>query len=159
MSETSGGDVSIRRASLQCPAAERLINALNDELSDEYPEPGATHFSLDAHEVEEGHGAFLIAYCDGDPIGCGAVRLLDHYTAEIKRMYVVPEARGKGVGARILAALEMECRRLGAYRLQLETGERQGQAVALYARAGFVRIPPFGEYINSPLSVCMEKKL
>jgi GNAT superfamily N-acetyltransferase len=114
---------------------------------------------LNPGEVAEGCGAFLIAYCNGKPIGCGAVRKLDSDTAEIKRMYVAPEARGGGIGKRILLALEEETRRLGVRRLVLETGERQHEAMALYARFGFARIPAFGEYVDSPLSVCLGKNL
>ena len=136
-----------------------LINALNAELKRQYPEEGATHFRLDPDEVAKGRGAFLVAYAGGKPIGCGAIRKLDSDTAEIKRMYVVPESRGKGISKSILKALEEEARRLGVRRIVLETGERQIEAMALYTRAGFARIPPFGEYLNSPLSVCMAKEI
>ena len=74
-------------------------------------------------------------------------------------MYIAPSVRGRGVGHRMLTALEAEARRLGVTRLVLETGERAHEAMKLYARAGFVRIPRFGEYINSPLSLCMAKDL
>ncbi|WP_437818266.1 GNAT family N-acetyltransferase [Sorangium sp. So ce1078] len=67
--------------------------------------------------------------------------------------------RGRGVARAVLAALEEEARRLGVTRLVLETGERQPEALALYSRTGFRRIPPFGEYVDSPLSVCLEKLL
>ena len=92
-------------------------------------------------------------------MGCGAIRRLDADTAEIKRMYVEPGARGQGVGRAVLAALEAEGRRLGVTRIMLETGERQVEALALYSRAGFVRIPAFGEYVASPLSLCMGKEV
>jgi GNAT superfamily N-acetyltransferase len=154
-----GNDVELRREDLASAVASALIAALNAELTERYPEEGANHVQLDAEEVAEGRGAFLVAYVDGRPLGCGAVRRLDPQTAEIKRMYVDPAARGRGVGRRVLAALEVEARRLGARRLVLETGERQPESLALYARAGFTRIPLFGEYVGSPLSVCMEKAL
>ncbi|XXX46314.1 GNAT family N-acetyltransferase [Sorangium sp. So ce119] len=152
--------VEIRRASIASPAAQALIEALNAELSSRYPEEGANHFALEEDEVAEDRGAFLVARDgDGRPLGCGALRRLDARTAEIKRMYVPPEARGRGVARAVLAALEAEARRLGVTRLVLETGERQPEALALYTRAGFRRIPPFGEYVDSPLSVCLEKLL
>jgi putative acetyltransferase len=151
--------VTIRRADLLSPDAQALIAALNAELSAAYPEPGATHFRLDADDVAEGRGVFLMAM-DGDrPTGCGAVRRLGRRSGEIKRMYVVPEARGRGVGREILSALEAEARGLGLTRLLLETGQRQTEAIALYERAGFSRIPTFGEYVGSPTSVCMAKEL
>jgi len=149
----------IRREDLLSSVAAALIQSLNSELSGRYPEEGANHFRLDPQEVAEGHGAFYVAYKEDQPVGCGALRLLDAGTAEIKRMYVAPGTRGQGIGRRLLDSLESEARRLGARRLVLETGDRQPEALALYARAGFSRIPAFGEYMGSPLSVCMGKAL
>ena len=150
---------TIQRSNLVSAGADKLIKALNEELIELYPEDGANHFRLDPEEVEEGRGAFFIAFSNRDPIGCGAVRLIDASTAEIKRMYVIPPARGIGLGHKILKTLTAEAVRLGAGRIVLETGERQAEALALYIRAGFNRIPAFGEYITSPLSLCMEKNL
>jgi GNAT superfamily N-acetyltransferase len=87
------------------------------------------------------------------------VRRIDAETAEIKRMYVAPTSRGKRIGRRILLALERVAERLGASRIVLETGQRQPEALALYRRSGYVDIPLFGEYVGSPLSVCLEKRL
>jgi GNAT superfamily N-acetyltransferase len=159
MSDAHPVTIEIRREDISSAVAASLIVALNAELSTRYPEEGANHFRLDADEVAEGRGAFFIAYADGKPVGCGATRRLDAGTTEIKRMYVSPDARGRGVGRAILTALEAESHRLGVRRIVLETGERQPEALALYARAGFARIPAFGEYIGSPLSVCMAKRL
>jgi len=152
--------VEIGPTSILSDAATDLISALNAELSAVYPEPGATHFRLDPDEVAPGRGAFLVARVDGAPVGCGAVRRLDDHNAELKRMYVVPSLRGRGVGRALLAALEAEARALGADRLVLETGVRQTAALALYRRAGFVDIPPYGEYAASAdTSVCLAKGL
>jgi putative acetyltransferase len=151
--------VEIKREEISSPSAQALIRDLNGELRERYPEPGANHFRLDAEEVAEDRGAFLVAYRSEVPVACGAIRLDRSQTAEIKRMYVVPEARGKGISRLILAALEAEGRKLGARRLVLETGERQTEALSLYERAGFVRVPRFGEYVSSPLSICMAKDL
>jgi GNAT superfamily N-acetyltransferase len=154
----------IRRALLADPIARTLIAALNAELLGRYPEEGATHSRLDPDEVASGRGAFVVAWRDHAAIGCGAVRRLDEDVAgvgaaELKRMYVVPSARGGGVGAAILAALEGVAQALGVTRLVLETGERQPEALALYRRTGFVEIPRFGAYVESALSVCMAKTL
>lgn len=151
--------IDIRRAEIASPIVQQLILALNAELEDMYPEEGANHFRLDANEVVDGRGAFLVAYRDGQAVGCGAVRRNDPRVAEIKRMYVTPKERGRGIARQVLTALENEARQLGVSRLVLETGLRQVEALALYRRAGFVEIPLFGEYIDSPLSVCMEKTL
>ena len=154
-----GGPVDIRREEITSNVAGALIAALNAELTKMYPEDGACHFRLDAAEVEEGRGAFLVARVGGQPGGCGAVRRVDDGTGEIKRMYVAPSLRGRGIGARLLAALEDEARRLRIARLVRETGTRQTAALRLYRAAGWVEIPPFGEYVGSPLSVCMAKRL
>lgn len=151
--------LEFHRAELSSAAAAALIAALNAELSAVYPEPGATHFRLEAGEVLEGRGAFLVGYAGRRPLACGAVRRLDAETVEIKRMYVVPEERGRGIGRQLLRALESEARRLGALRIVLETGTRQAAARALYESVGFGPIPPYGEYVGSPVSVCMEKRL
>jgi len=130
------------------------------ELTGVYPEAGATHFALDPAEVSEGQGAFLVVYQDGLPVGCGAVRRIDPETAELKRMYVAPTVRGKGLGRRLVAALEIEARSLGVQRLVLETGIRQASALALYRTTGFQPIPLYGEYLLSPeTSICLGKVL
>ena len=152
--------LEIVRAQLESPEAQALIRELNAELQALYPEPGANHFRVDAEELTPGRGAFLIGYVDGKPLACGAIRKHNDRTAEIKRMYVKPAARGQGLSRQILTALEAEGRALGVRRLVLETGSRQVEALALYSRAGFIKIPLFGEYLNSAeTSVCMEKEL
>ncbi|HEV8532453.1 MAG TPA: GNAT family N-acetyltransferase [Methylomirabilota bacterium] len=157
--EAAPTGLTIQRSDILAPEARALIEALNAELSSRYPEEGATHFRLDAEEVVDGRGAFLIASVAGEPVGCGAVRRIEERTAEIKRMYVNPAERSRGVGRALLAALEAEARGLGMARLVLETGLRQPEAIALYERTGFSRIALFGEYVGSPLSVCMAKDL
>ena len=159
MSNLSEGTIEIRREALGSPVAASLIRSLNAELSARYPEEGATHFRLDPEEVAGGRGAFLVAYVSGEPIGCGAIRRVDAETGEIKRMYVAPASRGRGIGRAIVRALEAEARGIGISRIVLETGTRQAEALALYPSLGFEQIPAFGEYVGSPLSVCMAKKL
>lgn len=96
---------------------------------------------------------------DGRAIGCGAFRVLDATTAEVKRMYVEPSHRGRGVGREVLAALEASARRLGVTRLVLETGTKQAAAIGLYRAAGFVEVDCWGEYASSPSSKCFAKSL
>ena len=152
--------ITIERAELTGEVGRSLIDALNAELSALYPEPGANHFQLDPTEVAESCGVFLVAYREGAPVGCGALRLLDAETAELKRMYVSPIVRGKGLGRRLVLALEAEARTLGVRRLVLETGVRQAAALGLYRATGFHPIPLFGEYCLSPeTSVCLGKDL
>ena len=152
--------ITIARAELTADVSRALIGRLNAELSGAYPEPGATHFGLEPKEVAAGRGAFLVVYHDGTPVGCGALRLLDAATGELKRMYVSPAVRGKGLGRRLVAALESEARALGLRRLVLETGIRQTAALALYRATGFQPIPLYGEYVLSPdTSICLGKDL
>lgn len=152
--------IEIRRASPLVPDALELIAALNAELSAMYPEAGATHFSLESEEVARGRGAFFVVYYDAAPAGCGAVRLLDSETAELKRMYVRPGLRGVGIGSQLVSQLEAEAKTLGARRLVLETGCRQEAALSLYRRCGFEPIALYGEYRLSPAtSVCLGKSI
>ena len=125
-----------------------------------FPEPGANHFSLSPTQVDAGQGAFLIAYLDDVAVGCGAVRRLDVTTAELKRMYVDPVVRGRGVGRALVEALECEARLLGVRQIVLETGTRLAPAVRLYEGMGYMRIPLFGEYLaSSETSLCFGKSL
>lgn len=159
----------IERESLTSSVASELIATLNAELSALYPEPGATHFSLDPDEVAPGSGIFVVARRHDRPIGCGALRRVREATlvrelgpdvGELKRMYVAQEVRGQGFGRALLDRLEAEARTLGLARLVLETGTRQLEALALYRRAGFKEIPAYGEYAaSSTTSVCMAKEL
>ncbi len=152
--------ITIARADLNAEVSRALIGALNDELRGLYSEPGATHFRLDPDEVTDGRGIFLVAYRDGNPVACGALRLLDGETAELKRMYVAPAVRGKGLGRRLVTALEAEARALNVRRLVLETGVRQTAALALYRATGFRPIPLYGEYcLSVKTSVCLGKTL
>ena len=152
--------VEIRRETLASPEAARLITALNAELSGTFPEPGACHFSLSQTDIAPGAGAFLIAYLDDTAVGCGAVRRIDDSTAELKRMYVDPSARGRGIGRALVAALESEARQLGVTGVVLETGTRLTRAIRLYEASGYARIPLFGEYLSSPdTSLCFGKRI
>jgi putative acetyltransferase len=159
VTHSASSRASIVKESLETRVAQELIFSLNNELSERYPEPGATHFQLAAEEVADGRGAFLVAYLDSRAVACGALRTIEPGLGEIKRMFVRPTARGRGIGRAVLDALEAEARQLGLRRLVLETGSRQAEALALYQRAGYSRIPAFGDYLDSPLSVCMAKDL
>lgn len=152
--------MQIRRGTLTSADAALLIEALNAELLAMFPEPGATHFSLSSSQVSIGDGAFLIAYLDDVAVGCGAVRRLDAATVELKRMYVSPCERGKGIGRALVNALEREACKLGATKVVLETGTRLAPAIKLYEAMGYSRIQLFGEYRSSPdASLCFGKTL
>lgn len=152
----------IRRSDIRSATARRLVQALNAEMLERYPEDGTADLfklELDIDEVAQGQGLFLVAYSDGVPLACGALKLLDPDTAEIRRMYVDPRGRGRGLGRRLLAALEAEARLLGAEQLVLGTGPRQPDAIALYINSGFSEIEAFGGYETHPLNLFMGKRL
>src|SRR5690349_3006493 len=152
-------DLVIRRESIESRAALDLTNELNTELAHRYPEDDANYFRLEPSEVEPGHGTFLIARVEQMPVGCGAVRRIELDIAEVKRMYVLPKYRSQGVGLALLERLEQAARDLQVTRLVLGTGARQPESLGLYTKAGFAQIPLFGEYRDSPLSICMEKRI
>ncbi|GAA2058501.1 MULTISPECIES: GNAT family N-acetyltransferase [Streptomyces] len=95
----------------------------------------------------------------GAALACGALRRLDAGSAEVKRMYVAPQARGTGVAAAVLRALEAAAVERGWTTLRLETGHRQPDAERFYRRQGYRPIPLFGAYVGSAISVCYERVL
>jgi putative acetyltransferase len=102
---------------------------------------------------------YRVAYREGQPVGCGALRPLQPWVAEVRRMFVTRAARRAGVAAALLGELERRAHAMGYRLLRLETGNRQAPAIALYERCGFRRIAPFGPYVGDPTSVCFEKPL
>lgn len=130
------------------------LDAYQDTL---YP-PESRH-ALDLRSLLQPNVVFAVARdAQGRAVGCGAVVLgPDH--GELKRMYVQPAARGQGVAARLLGLLEAQAQARGCTQLRLETGPRQPEALALYARGGYQRCGPFGSYRDDPLSVFMQKSL
>jgi GNAT superfamily N-acetyltransferase len=139
--------------------ARRLIEALDAHLASRYPPEQRFGPNLKPAQIAPGLGTFVVARADGRAVGCGAVRLLDPTTVEVKRMYVDPEMRGRGVAKEILAHLEAAGRELGARRAVLETGIYQDEAIGLYRRAGYTEVACWGEYTTSPTSVCYEKRI
>jgi len=139
--------------------ARRLVAALDAHLAQFYPPQQRFGPNLKAEHLEAGRGTFLVARDGGRAIGCGAIRLLDETTAEVKRMYVEPDQQGKGVGWAVLKNLEAVAQQMGVRRLVLETGVHQDAAITLYRRAGFTQVECWGEYASSPASICFEKDL
>ncbi len=109
--------------------------------------------------VVHGDASYLVVVLDGRAVGCGAVQRLGPGTAEIKRMYVRPAHRGRGIARQLLAALEEYALAGGDAVLRLETGTYLPAAIALYRSSGYLPIPVYGEYVGNPYSVCFEKRL
>lgn len=101
----------------------------------------------------------VVAYINGKAIGCGAIRKYDTDLIEIKRMFVAMDARGQGVGSKILAELEDWAKEMGFKNTILETGNMLHEAVKLYKRNNYIQIPNYGQYEKIEKSICFTKKL
>jgi len=101
----------------------------------------------------------IVAYKDDKPISCGAIREYSPTTMEVKRMYTLHEERGKGIATKILIELEKWATELSYQKCILETGWRQPDAIRLYEKNGYKRIPNYGKYAGLENSVCFEKEV
>lgn len=101
----------------------------------------------------------VMAYEDEVAVGCGAIKQFGDDAMEVKRMYVEPSRRGAGIGVLLLAELEKWAKELGHLKCVLETGKRQPEAIRLYEKCGYERIPNYGQYVGMENSVCFEKGL
>ena len=147
--------IEVRTADWNDPAGVQLRTDQQAEVSARY---GVDDSEPGPKPTADSITVFFIAY-DGDvPVGCGALRAIDDRHGEVKRMYVIPDRRGSGVSVAILRALESDAQARGWERLVLETGVEQPDAVRFYEREGYTRIPNFGYYADSPISLCYEKR-
>ncbi len=101
----------------------------------------------------------IVAYKDNEPVGNGAMRQLADDTLEVKRMYVPPSQRGQHIASMILAELEKWAKELGFKKCVLETGHNQPEALKMYDKSGYRRIPNYGQYADVYNSVCFEKEI
>lgn len=159
-----GSPIEIRPERPDHPQVVALLAALDHYLASLY-EPEANHI-LDVQALLAPEVRFLAAWQDGRIVGCGATRRMpaeaetdDHPYGEIKRMYVVPEARGQRIAERVLAALEQGLIDDGITQALLETGGDQTEAIRLYERCGYRRRGPFGGYPDNGLSWFYAKDL
>jgi len=144
--------IDIRRVGYLDPDARVLVAAALDDLRGRYGDGDGDATPIDPADFEPPRGAFLVAYLDGEPVASGAWRGrgADGTTAEIKRMYTAPAARGRGIARAVLAGVERSAREHGRSRIVLETGDRQPEAIQLYLSAGYSRIADFGFYKDEP---------
>ncbi|MER5954391.1 GNAT family N-acetyltransferase [Streptomyces sp. NPDC001893] len=157
---------TLQRVSFGHPDAIKLNDRVQLEYAERYGDDGDVT-PLDPTMFDAPRGLYLIAYDDGGtPLATGGWRTQDRndegYSdgdAELKRMYVTPEARGLGLARRILAALEDDARAAGRSRMVLETGLKQPEAIALYGSSGYTPCGKFGHYRFEELSRCFAKTL
>ena len=137
--------------------AAALIAELDAHLEPLYPSASRHGFSVQKLVAES--VAFFVVRVDDTPAGCGGIKLFGAEYGEVKRMYVRPAFRGQGLARLLLDHLADYAKTHGIAVLRLETGIHQHAAIGLYERAGFRRIPPFGEYRDEAVSRCYEKRI
>jgi len=145
---TSVTEIEFRTAPFDDGDAAVLVQALHAEMAVIYEGldmDSSNMPTVGAAELGAPHGTFLVGYEHGEPICCGGVKRLDEHHCELKRMYVVPRARGRGVARRLLGALEHAAAQLGYTIARLATGPRQPAARHLYESAGYVVIGNFND--------------
>ena len=148
------------KVSLESPDQPDVITLIAqlDAYQDSLYPPESRHL-LDLASLKLPNVIFVVARDEKSrAVGCGAVVVQPEY-GELKRTFVHPEARGKGVAKAVLAVLEAKAKLAGCELLALETGPFQPEALGLYARCGYERTGPFGKYWNDPLSVFMQKRI
>ena len=150
-------DLELREEPYDGPSAQTLIAQVQQEYVVRYGGPDTA--PVEPGEFSAPHGRFVVGYLDIEPVAMGGVRSLGDGTVEVKRMFVVPECRGRGLSRVVLARLEELAAELGATRVVLETGLKQPEAMALYASFGYDRIDGFGHYRDEPLSASYGKLL
>ena len=133
------------------PGLSALLDAAFAEL--------VTRYGAEGRSLVHAAARYLVASFAGQPAGCVALQPAGPTTGELKRMYVSPEFRGRGIGRALLTELEELASGLGYARIRLATGVRQPEAIALYERSGYSLTPPYGKYVNDPLCRCYEKTI
>jgi GNAT superfamily N-acetyltransferase len=141
-------DLELRDESYDGPVGRLLVERVQQEYVARYG--GRDETPVDPAEFAVPGGRFLVGFLDGEPVACGGIRVTGPDVAELKRMYVDPAQRGRGFARLLLAALEEAARGLGCTRVQLETGDRQPEAIRLYQTSGYLPVEPFGHYRCTP---------
>ncbi|WP_339710093.1 GNAT family N-acetyltransferase [uncultured Kriegella sp.] len=148
--------VSIERTNSKNQDFKKLVVLLDAYLR---ITDGDEHAFYNQYNTIENLQEVVVIYSENLAVGCGAIKPYDSDTAEIKRMFVLPEARGKGLATQILTALEQWAGELNYKKCILETGKRQPEAIALYTKAGYTVIPNYGQYQRMENSVCFQKQV
>lgn len=134
----------------------RLVKELDAYLAEK---DGREHAFYDLYNKLDKIKYVVVAYENDQAVGCGAIKEYDKNTMEVKRMFTLPECRGKGVATKILNELEKWATELGYKKCILETGKRQPEAIALYKKSGYKTILNYGQYAGMDNSVCFEKEM
>ena len=139
------------------PEVLQLIDELDAFQKPLYP--AESHHGIDLDALSQPHVLFAVARdAESRAVACGAI-VVEDSCGEIKRMYTRPASRGRGLARELLGFLEAQARQRGCTQFVLETGYLQPEAIALYARCGYERCGPFGDYAEDPHSVFMRKNV
>ena len=133
-----------------------LVVALDADLQARYGEQ--QQFFSQFNKLDHIHHV-IVAYNNNEPVGCGAFKEYERGVAEIKRMFVQVQQRGKGIAGLILTELEQWAAAEGYHTCILETAIKQPEAIRVYEREGYIRIPNYGQYIGVEISLCMQKQI
>ncbi len=150
-------EIDIRQVKADDQDLRRLIGELDNYLCKKYPESSIHKVNLET--ADKNNVIFILAYKGRVAIGCAALRPVDDHKCELKRMYIIENERGKGYSDILCSEIENIAIKKGYGKILLETGYKQPEAIGLYKKRGYKRIPKFGEYIVDPLSVCFGRKL
>ncbi len=154
---TDGRVVRLRPAGYDSPVARTLVAAVQQEYVVRYGGPDEA--VVDPGEFSPPAGLFLVAECDGEPVGCAAWRVHSPGVVEVKRVYVVPTARRLGLAQVLMDALEASAVAAGHRSVVLNTGDRQPEAIELYRRRGYRPAAGYGVYADSPGAVFLGKDI
>ena len=133
-----------------------LVQLLDGELADR---DGDEHSFYDQFNSIEGLKYVVVLFEHLKPVACGAINPLDKKTMEVKRMFTLPNDRGKGLATKVLSELEIWAEEMGYTTCMLETGKRQPEAISLYVKNGYQPIANYGQYKGVENSVCFKKSL
>lgn len=144
------------RTTSENPDFRRMVNALDEDL---YRRNGDTQKLYEQYNQIDKIKHAIVIIADGKPVGCGCFKHFDDLTVEMKRMFVLPEMRGKQIAARLLKELENWAIETGYSKAVLETGVRQVEAQRLYSVAGYSLTENYGQYVGMEDSICYRKEL
>lgn len=148
--------MTLLRTDNKNPDFQKLVARLDADLA---VRDGEEHAFYHQFNGLEGLERAVVFFQEGQALGCGALKVFDQDSVEIKRMFTDPEARGKGIAAAVLKELERWAASDGFTRMVLETGLRNPEAIGLYEKYGYRRIANFEPYIGIENSVCFEKRI
>lgn len=148
--------IELLRTDSADPDFVRLVRKLDVELAER---DGAEHAFYAQFNTIDSLRYVVVAFYNGRPVACGAIKEYNDTTVEVKRMFTAPSSRGNGIASRVLAELEVWAQELAFDRCVLETGKKQPEAIALYEKNGYKSIPNYGQYKGVENSLCFAKDL